>query len=95
MAKYKIIYDRENCIGAAACAAASPDYWEMVEDGKANLINSTKREDGKDELIIEAEKLEENLEAAEVCPVAVIKIVKLNEDGSEGEVIFEGESPPD
>ena len=38
MAKYKISYSREGCIGAAACVAVNPKYYEMKDDGKVDLI---------------------------------------------------------
>jgi ferredoxin len=62
--KYKIEYDREGCIGAAACCAVSPDNWVMNEDGKADLLQ---KEIGED-------RLEETKESAEVCPVRVILV---------------------
>ena len=63
--KYKIVFDRENCIGAAACAAVHPDNWEIsMQDGKANV----KKTD------IEEEELRQNMEAAQACPVNVIHI---------------------
>ena len=60
--KYKIEFDREACIGAAACCAVAPANWVMREDGKPDLMHN---EIGDD-------KLKENIEAAEVCPVRVI-----------------------
>jgi len=80
--KYKIVYDRKGCIGAAACAAVSPEFWEMKDDGKAHLIGSKTDEDGNEVLIITESQmtdgvkkaLESNKEAAEVCPVQVIHI---------------------
>ena len=62
--KYIIEYEREGCIGAAACCAVSPENWVMNQDGKADLMHT---EIGDD-------RLQENIEAAEVCPVRVIKI---------------------
>ncbi len=64
--KYKIEFDREACIGAAACCAVAPEQWVMQEDGKPNLMFSEISED----------KLKENIEAAEVCPVRVIKVIE-------------------
>ncbi|MFQ5620823.1 MAG: ferredoxin [Candidatus Nanoarchaeia archaeon] len=63
MAKYKIIYDRNGCIGAASCAAASKN-WVMAEDGKADLVSAE----------ISEEELQENIDAAQSCPVQVIHI---------------------
>ena len=71
----KIVYDRENCIGAAACVAAAAKFWELVNDGKADLKNSKKNESGKFELEVSSKKdVEMNKEAADVCPVKVIVI---------------------
>jgi len=61
---YKIIFEREGCIGAGACVAAHPDNWEMAPDNKANVKHVTFTE----------EELEKNMEAARVCPVNVIHI---------------------
>ena len=44
MTKYKIIYDRDNCIGAAACVAVNPEYWVLKEDGKASIVSNKKPE---------------------------------------------------
>ncbi len=82
--KYKIIYERENCIGAAACAAVNPEVWTMDEaqDGKAD-IKSDKRPkklpNGDQELELELteEELKINVESAQVCPVNVIHIIDL------------------
>lgn len=80
MAQYKIIFDREVCIGALACAASSPDFWLRGEDGKAELKNATyNKETDKWELIINEKNLPTNKEAESVCPVAAIKVIKLEE----------------
>ncbi len=62
--KYVIEYDREGCIGAAACAAVSKNWVMSPEDGKADYK----------EVEISEEELEENLEAARSCPVNVIHV---------------------
>jgi ferredoxin len=80
--KYRIVYDRKACIGAAACAAVAPEFWEMKEDGTAHLIGGETDENGNEILIITKSQmtdhmknaLELNKEAAEVCPVQVIHI---------------------
>jgi len=75
--KYKIEYDRENCIGAAACVALDSDNWCIVEDGKADLKDS-KRD--KKYFIREVDESELNKwkESARACPVNVIHIVDLS-----------------
>ena len=79
MTKYKIIYNRKECIGAFTCGVVSSRFWEFDDDGKANLRGSTYDEKtGFYELIIEEKYYYEALESAEVCPVNVIKIIKLD-----------------
>lgn len=73
--KFQIQHDRPNCIGCAACAAISPDFWTMHEDGKSDIVNSKKLENGWEELDIEEKDYPINKEAAESCPVNVIHIV--------------------
>lgn len=70
MAKYNIEHDRPNCIGCAACCAIMPEQWSMGDDGKSNFKEADFEED----------KLAPNKQAAEVCPVNVIHIIK---DGKE------------
>ena len=81
MAKYKIIYDREACIGALACAAVSPQFWLVAADGKVDLKDATYNEGTKKwELIIESEKdFKLNKDAEGVCPVNVIKVEKIED----------------
>ena len=81
MAKYKIIYDRNNCIGVSSCAILADEFWKMNDDTKADLISARKAGDGKWELEIDEKDLHKNKEAARNCPVGVIKIV--DESGHE------------
>ena len=69
MAKFKIVHDREECIGCGSCAAACPKFWEMDPDGKSKLIGSK-----GNALEIGEKDLKCNKEAAESCPVNVIHI---------------------
>ena len=80
MTRYKVELDREGCIGAATCAAVAPQFWKMVDDGKVDLIGSSKNpETGFWELIVETEgDFRLNKEAADVCPVAVIHITNVD-----------------
>jgi len=70
----KVIQEREKCIGCGSCAALCPKYWEMAEDGKSRLLNSTQKGEGKFEL--EVAHIECNQEAADSCPVQIIHIEK-------------------
>jgi len=76
MAKYRIIYDREACIGVIACVSVNPAFWEVGPDGKADLKGSKLRKDGKYELIVDEKDYPLNKDAAEVCPVLAIVIEK-------------------
>ena len=76
--KYKVVYDREACIGAAACVAVAPEFWEMADDGMADLISSNKK--GKVwELVVDEKDVELHREAAESCPVDAIKVVEVKD----------------
>lgn len=76
MAKFKIIYDRNNCVAAGPCAAVDPDHFQInAEDGKADLVGGKETEPGIFELEIDDD--EKANQAAGVCPAAVISVKKL------------------
>ncbi|RME31766.1 ferredoxin [Candidatus Woesearchaeota archaeon] len=78
--QYKIIFDREVCIGALACNAVAPEVYTLADDGKVDLKGATQRSDGKWELIIDESQVELNREAADSCPVYAIKIEEVDEE---------------
>ena len=81
MAKYKIIFDREACIGALSCNAVASEFWKLADDGKVDLENATFNEKtGKHELIIDEKHLTVNKDAESVCPVYAIVIEKIKDD---------------
>jgi len=63
MSKFKIIFEREKCLGCGACMSC--DNWEMKDDGKV----SPKQ--------IDLDDLGCNEQAAEVCPIKIINIKTL------------------
>ncbi|MDP1694961.1 MAG: ferredoxin [Candidatus Woesearchaeota archaeon] len=78
MAKYKISFDRELCIGVLACAGVAEKFYKTHPDGKVDLIGGTFNAKTKRwELIIDEKDLDVNKMAAEVCPVIAIIIEKL------------------
>ena len=77
MARYKVVFDRETCIGALNCVGVAPDFWKTAKDGKVDLSNSKKTGDQMFELIIDEKNYKENLTAAKVCPVKAIKVEKI------------------
>jgi len=71
----KIILERQKCIGCGSCVAVCSKYWEIGDDGKAHLKDSkTNPETGNEEL--ETEEISCTQEAADICPVQCIHIVK-------------------
>ncbi len=68
----KIIQERKKCIGCGSCAAVCPKYWEMSDDGKATLIGSVIN--SKEVYELEVNKLDCLQEAADSCPIDIIKI---------------------
>jgi ferredoxin len=76
--RYKITYDREQCIGAGACIAAFPERWEMADDGKADLKGGKSNEDNSvQELEITEKEFKQMMDSAQACPVLVIHIIDL------------------
>jgi len=76
--RYRIIYNREECIGAAACIAAYPERWEMADDGRADLKGGKKNDDNSvQELEISEDEFKQMMDAAQACPVSVIHIEDL------------------
>ena len=47
MAKYRIEFDRELCIGALACTAVAEKFWPRADDGKVDLANAAYNEETK------------------------------------------------
>jgi ferredoxin len=68
----KIILEREKCIGCGSCQAMCPKYFELIEDGKSHIKDSTKQEVEE----LEVEKLECAESASEACPAQCIHIEK-------------------
>lgn len=74
MGKYKIVQDRDNCIGCGACSAICPEFWEMDEEGLARLREGTEAE-GKWEREISTEEDRARVqETVDACPVRVIRL---------------------
>jgi len=73
--KYIVELNRKGCIGAASCAAAAPEFWQMQDDGKVDLINAMKESKNTvQKLEIDEKDLEKMKLSAEVCPVIVVHI---------------------
>lgn len=74
MGKITVTQVRERCIGCNYCVEYAPERWRMSKkDGKSVLLGA-KEKKGFHSVRIGPEELEENLKAAEVCPVNIIKV---------------------
>ena len=78
---YKVVFDRKNCTGVAACAIVAEKFWKMAEDDRAELVGSRNTGDDVWVLEIKEDALKLHKEAARHCPVKVIKII--DESGKE------------
>lgn len=69
----KIVHKKKQCIGCGSCVAICPDFFELDEEGKAHLKNSSLDEKSGEESL-EIEKKGCCQDAVDVCPVQCIKI---------------------
>jgi ferredoxin len=77
MGKYKIVFERDVCIGAASCVAVAPTVWELDNENKAVLKGGSKTSNPNIfEKEIDEKDLQLNLDAARACPVNAIHIVE-------------------
>lgn len=75
--KYKIVFDRETCIGCGACAASYQKRFELdVERGKAKLKGSSAKKGNIEEVAIDDKEFEKVKEVAEACPVNAIHLIE-------------------
>jgi ferredoxin len=81
MAKYKVIFDRELCIGALSCFGVNPDRFKLADDTKVDLVGGTlNTETQKWELVFTDDEYEAFKNSADVCPVQnTIVVEKLEE----------------
>jgi ferredoxin len=77
--KITVSHKRDDCIGCGACTSFARENWSMSdEDGKANLKDAVKKGDMMVAEIDETE-LEANQQAADACPVQIIKVSGYND----------------
>lgn len=78
MPKFRIVFDRNKCIGAYTCVSEDGDKWKPADDGKVDL---DKGKEGAPKIFtreIGEEELEKARAAASVCPAAAIEVVEEN-----------------
>jgi ferredoxin len=72
-----ITLQREKCIGCNYCVELAYDRWRMSKkDGKSNLLGSVNSK-GFHTVKVGDEELDENMRAAEACPVKIIKVKQI------------------
>lgn len=67
----KIIQERKKCIGCGSCAAVCEKYFEMGNDGLASIKGG---QTNGENMELETADAGCAKEAAEICPVQIIKI---------------------
>ena len=77
MVKLKILFYKEECISCGTCAAICPEFWEMDEEGMAHLKESRKAENHWERIIETEDARSRNQEAADACPVQIIKLEQI------------------
>jgi len=72
-----ITHQREKCIGCNYCVELAYSRWRMSKkDGKATLIGGVNRK-GFYTVKTNEEELEENIKAADACPVKIIHVKQI------------------
>ena len=76
--KAKVLHFKKDCTSCSACFGQSPEFWKMDDDanGFSSLIGAKEVEDHWELEIDTEEAIRANEEAAEVCPVNIIRIKK-------------------
>lgn len=73
----RITQQRDKCIGCNYCVEAAYNRWRMSKkDGKCTLIGA-KDKRGFHSVVVGDDEYEENVVAANVCPVKIIKVEKI------------------
>jgi len=73
----RITHHRIKCIGCNYCAETAPSRWDMSDDdGKSNLLEA-KEKRGVYTCVTTDDEFEENVIAADACPVNIIRVEKI------------------
>ena len=74
MVKSQILHYKKECISCGACVVVSPEFWQLDEEGLAQLKKAKEVGDHW-ELDVDTEEARvSNQEAADICPVQIIKL---------------------
>lgn len=81
MAKYKVIFDRNLCIGALSCFGVNPKRFQLAPDAKVDLVGGTfNQSTQKWELIFDEAEYEAFKMSEDVCPVKNTIVVQKIEE---------------
>lgn len=80
--KHKVVHFKKDCISCGACAAIAPQLWELEPSGLAHLKGAKEVGDHW-ELSVEEKDVAAHKEAADVCPVNIIKVEEVKEGEKE------------
>ncbi len=70
----RILFYRGKCIGCNACVEVAPERWRVSKrDGRCTLIEG-KEKKGIYKALVGLEEYEQNLQAAQNCPVKIIQV---------------------
>lgn len=73
----RITHHRPKCIGCNACAEVAPYRWTMSDDdGKSDLLEAKQKRDFYI-TIASDDEWDDNVEAAENCPVNIIRVERI------------------
>ena len=74
----QIVYRRKKCIGCNYCIELAPDRWRMnKKDGRSVLLGSRNKK-GLYTAEVDELEYEANKASAQVCPMKIIRINRLN-----------------
>lgn len=77
---FQIIFHRNKCIGCNACVEAAPERWRVSKkDGRCTLIEG-KEKKGIYRALVNMDEYDQNVQAANNCPVKVIQIEKVSSE---------------
>ena len=80
MAKYRVVIDRDKCLGDMVCASICPEVFEMSDDGRSQVrLEWRLKPENLAEGLVPGELYECVKAASSVCPIGVIRVEKVED----------------
>ncbi|NPA38468.1 MAG: ferredoxin [Candidatus Nanohaloarchaeota archaeon] len=73
---FKVILDKDTCIGCGVCASIAPEIFE-IKNMKSNLVGMEPVTSGKQERALKDDEVEKAKEASNSCPTKSISVVEV------------------